>query len=54
MPPKEPLTKAQIAAFEQWVKMGAPDPRVGGEAGKAAAQTAPSYDFAKAREFWSF
>jgi hypothetical protein len=54
MPPKEPLTKAQVAAFEQWVKMGAPDPRVGGEAGKAVAQTVPSYDFAKAREFWSF
>src|SRR5438128_1800541 len=29
MPPKEPLTKAQVAAFEQWVTMGAPDPRTG-------------------------
>jgi hypothetical protein len=56
MPPKEPLTKAQIAAFEQWVKMGAPDPRVGGAATAtvAATQSAPSYDFAKAKEFWSF
>ncbi|MDB5322069.1 MAG: hypothetical protein JWN40_3700 [Phycisphaerales bacterium] len=52
MPPKEPLTKAQIAAFEQWVKMGAPDPRVGGAA--ATTQEAPAYDFAKAKEFWSF
>jgi hypothetical protein len=52
MPPKEPLTKAQVAAFEQWVKMGAPDPRVGGAV--AAPVVAPSYDFAKAREFWSF
>src|SRR5207248_9046016 len=55
MPPKEPLTKAQIAAFEQWIKMGAPDPRVGGATTSAmAGQSAPAYDFAKAREFWSF
>src|SRR5882724_7131394 len=30
MPPKEQLPKEQVAAFEQWVRMGAPDPRVGG------------------------
>jgi hypothetical protein len=53
MPPKEPLTKAQVAAFEAWVKMGAPDPRVGAAAA-AAGVVAPSYDYAKAREFWSF
>ena len=27
MPPKQKLTPKQIVAFEQWVKMGAPDPR---------------------------
>lgn len=27
MPPKEKLTAEQIEMFEQWVKMGAPDPR---------------------------
>ncbi len=27
MPPKHPLTPAQVADFEAWVKMGAPDPR---------------------------
>ncbi len=32
MPPKEKLTPQQIERFEQWVKMGAPDPR---------AQTSP-------------
>jgi hypothetical protein len=55
MPPKEPLTKAQVAAFEQWVKMGSPDPRVGGAAATVAiTQTAPAYDYAKAKQFWSF
>jgi hypothetical protein len=56
MPPKEPLTKAQVAAFEQWVKMGAPDPRTGSAAvaSVAATQSAPAYDFAKAKQFWSF
>ena len=28
MPPGEPLTSEQVADFEDWVKMGAPDPRV--------------------------
>lgn len=27
MPPKEKLSAAEIGHFEQWVKMGAPDPR---------------------------
>jgi Protein of unknown function (DUF1553)/Protein of unknown function (DUF1549)/Planctomycete cytochrome C len=53
MPPKEPLSKAEVAAFEQWVKMGAPDPRVsGGEI--ATTQASAKYDFAKWREFWAF
>ncbi|MBM3877004.1 MAG: DUF1553 domain-containing protein [Verrucomicrobia bacterium] len=30
MPPKEKLSAEQIADFEKWVKMGAPDPRSGG------------------------
>jgi hypothetical protein len=56
MPPKDPLTKAQVAAFEQWVRMGAPDPRVAGAAASVAAAptTAPAYDYARARQFWSF
>jgi hypothetical protein len=29
MPPKEKLSPEQIALFESWIKMGAPDPRVG-------------------------
>jgi hypothetical protein len=56
MPPKEALTKAQVAAFEQWVKMGAPDPRVAGARVAAATSqpATPAYDYAKARQFWSF
>src|SRR4051812_36647588 len=27
MPPKEPLSKEQVAILEQWVRIGAPDPR---------------------------
>src|SRR5688500_10886889 len=48
MPPKEPLPKEQVAAFEAWVKMGAPDPRVQ----KAATTTQPAqpaYDWARAK-----
>jgi hypothetical protein len=50
MPPKEkePLTGEQVAHFEQWVAMGAPDPRM------SAATIVATIDFAKAREHWSF
>src|SRR5262249_24109709 len=48
-PPKHggKLPEAVISNFEQWVKMGAPDPRDGVKAVK-------SIDYAKAREFWAF
>lgn len=29
MPPSEPLSAAEIERFEEWIKMGAPDPRSG-------------------------
>ncbi len=44
MPPKERLTKEQVATLETWVAMGAPDPR-GADVAKAAL---------KGAEFWSF
>lgn len=47
MPPKHQLSQQVIADFEQWVRMGAPDPREG-EAPKKGI------DFVAAREFWSF
>ncbi|HTK78458.1 MAG TPA: PSD1 and planctomycete cytochrome C domain-containing protein, partial [Gemmataceae bacterium] len=50
MPPaaKDQLTPKQVAYFEQWVTMGAPDPRAG------ATEVGSTIDFAKAREQWSF
>jgi hypothetical protein len=51
MPPKEPLAEQQIAHFEEWVRMGAPDPRTAAMVAKPAP---PPYDYAKAREFWAF
>ena len=52
MPPKikDRLTAQQVADFEAWVTMGAPDPRKM----DAAAPAKPRIDFTKAREFWSF
>ncbi|HEV3338753.1 MAG TPA: DUF1549 domain-containing protein [Pirellulales bacterium] len=50
MPPKEKLSDEVIADFEAWVKMGAPDPRVG----TTDPATRPPMDLAKGREFWSF
>ena len=47
MPPGKPLSAAEVADFEAWVKMGAPDPRV--------AATAPAADpLTRGRQFWSF
>lgn len=51
MPPKKgPLPDATIKAFEQWVKLGAPDPRA---AGANAAQVGP-FNYAEEKKFWSY
>jgi hypothetical protein len=50
MPPAHKLSDAVIADFEQWVKMGAPDPRDTG-APKVAWK---EIDIEKGKEFWSF
>ena len=49
MPPDGKLTKEQIASLEEWIRMGAPDPR-------QSTTTIPmkTIDVAEAREFWSF
>ena len=52
MPPKEKLAPAIIADLEQWVRMGAPDPR--GDDTVAAVQEKSVIDWTKAREWWSF
>ena len=48
MPPDAALPDEQIADFEAWIKMGAPDPR------PKELPLPPPYDLAKARQFWSF
>jgi len=50
MPPKKRLSDAEIRDLEQWVKMGAPDPR---EAIQAGIQ-ARVIDVNEGRKFWSF
>ncbi len=49
MPPKQRLPKSVIADFMKWIRMGAPDPREGGEVSNSAG-----IDFEKGRQFWSF
>ncbi|MDI1314280.1 PSD1 and planctomycete cytochrome C domain-containing protein [Prosthecobacter sp.] len=48
MPPKRPLAAKDIALLEQWVKMGAPDPRV------ATTTTSSGVDMELAKKHWSF
>ena len=50
MPPKKKLADAEIKALEDWVKMGAPDPR---EAA-SAAKVAKGIDINEGRKHWSF
>ncbi len=50
MPPKKKLPPAEIAVLEEWVKMGAPDPR--GGAAVAKKQTGLSIE--EGRKFWSY
>ena len=49
MPPKKALPPEQVALLEQWVKMGAPDPRDG-----AAAAAPAAVPLDEAKKFWSY
>ncbi len=51
MPPKSQLTPAQVRDLEQWVKLGAPDPRV-----EIVAQSTPKrgLSLVEGRAFWAF
>jgi hypothetical protein len=49
MPPEKQLPAETIAKFEQWVKMGAPDPR-----DSKSAPIRRTIDFEKAKDFWVF
>ena len=50
MPEKRKLPDAEIAILEQWVKMGAPDPRTGGTVAKK--QTGLTIE--EGKKFWSY
>ena len=52
MPPKGMLRAEQIAALEQWVKLGAPDPRTGG-ATDGGPKPSP-VNIVEGRKFWAF
>jgi hypothetical protein len=52
MPPKHELPGEEVADFEAWVKMGAPDPRT--EDSGATRLVAPPFEMSRARSFWSF
>src|SRR5262249_53003547 len=53
MPPKEKLGAAQIAALEQWVRMGAPDPRQIVATGSPGSEV-KSIDLEQGRQWWAF
>ncbi len=48
MPPQGKLSNDVLADFEQWIEIGAPDPREGKK------QAASNIDITKGREFWAF
>ncbi len=52
MPPDSPLKDSEVAALEQWVKMGAPDPRA--STGALPALNAKTINIEEGRKFWSF
>jgi hypothetical protein len=49
MPPKAKLPAAEIAILEEWVKLGAPDPRATG-----AGKVKKGIDLVEGRKFWAF
>jgi cytochrome c553 len=51
MPPKSKLPPEDIATLEQWIQMGAPDPRT---EGLATAKPAKSIDIESARQGWAY
>ncbi len=50
MPPKNRLSESEIKFLEEWVKMGAPDPRTAA----APANTTRTINLEEGRKFWSF
>lgn len=51
MPPKSPLRPEEIKALEDWVRMGAPDPRAGGA---SVAHKPHAVSIEEGRQFWAW
>ncbi len=51
MPPKKKLSEAEVATLEEWVRLGAPDPRTG--AG-AVAKKQTGLTIEEGRKFWAY
>ncbi|MEI7820830.1 MAG: hypothetical protein WCK55_07925 [Verrucomicrobiota bacterium] len=51
MPPKKKLSTEEVATLEQWVKMGAPDPR---SATGAVAKKQKGLSIEDGKTFWSY
>jgi hypothetical protein len=54
MPPKKALAPEQVAVLEQWVKVGAPDPRGRGAGGAFATPAASGVPLEEGKKFWSY
>ncbi|HEY1050225.1 MAG TPA: PSD1 and planctomycete cytochrome C domain-containing protein [Prosthecobacter sp.] len=54
MPPKGSLPAAEVKALEEWVKMGAPDPREAVVAAKGGAGAPRVIDIAEGSKHWAF
>jgi cytochrome c553 len=54
MPPKYKLDDAVIADFEEWIAMGAPDPREKKTGGKTPQDYTTTIDLEKGREHWAY
>ena len=52
MPPRGKLPEKTIAAFEQWVRLGAADPRQPGKQPSTSGPTTPTVE--EGRSFWAF
>jgi hypothetical protein len=54
MPEKRKMPDEEIAILEQWVKMGAPDPRTGAAASEVASKKQVGLSIEAGKKFWSY
>jgi hypothetical protein len=54
MPPKGAMPAAEVKSLEEWVKMGAPDPREAISASSTKQHTPRVIDLAEGRKHWAF